>query len=283
MKPGYPNTRIGYIIAVFSSLGWLGEIMHLKGFEPFSAIAFAGLIYWCWCVFRTHKIMKVITGGEFARDPSQAVLYFLVPVINIFWGFIWTSRIAHILNKFRADKKIKGWIPGFVFAVSFVAFFCFFPLFIFGVFWAIAYLVKNIKETVELDKSGSGVLAADILKSEIRPEKRKSVLRIVVRISAALLILSLLSAPWMMLAPVYREGVRLVPLIEDYKVKHGVYPDALLQLGVELKYAEPGIRGIRYTTYDGGKNFSLVCFANLPGIDLREAYNSTTKEWRQYK
>ncbi|OGX29659.1 MAG: hypothetical protein A3F87_01675 [Omnitrophica WOR_2 bacterium RIFCSPLOWO2_12_FULL_51_24] len=283
MKVGYPNLRIGYILAAFSSLGWLVKIMHLKGFEVLGVIAIAGCIYWCWCVFRTHKVMKKITGGEFARDPSQAVLYFLIPVLNIFWGFIWTSRITRFLNRFRTDRKINGWIPGLAFAVSFIAFFCFFPLFIFGIFWALSYLVKNIKETVELDKAGAGALAANISKYEIQSRKRKSILRRVVSISVVLLVFSLLSMPWTMLLPVYREGARLVPLIEDYKVKHGVYPDTLEQLGGKIKYAEPGIRGMRYTTYDEGKNFSLVCFANLPGIKLREAYNSTTKEWRQLK
>jgi len=283
VKVGYPNLRIGYILAAFSSLGWLVKIMHLKGFEVLGVIAIAGCIYWCWCVFRTHKVMKKITGGEFARDPSQAVLYFLIPVLNIFWGFIWTSRITRFLNRFRTDRKINGWIPGLAFAVSFIAFFCFFPLFIFGIFWALSYLVKNIKETVELDKAGAGALAANISKYEIQSRKRKSILRRVVSISVVLLVFSLLSMPWTMLLPVYREGARLVPLIEDYKVKHGVYPDTLEQLGGKIKYAEPGIRGMRYTTYDEGKNFSLVCFANLPGIKLREAYNSTTKEWRQLK
>ncbi len=278
----YPNLRIGYILAVFVCVGLLGGLMHLKDFEGVAAIAFLGAaLYWCWCVLRTHRIMKKITGGEFALDASQAVFYFLIPILNIFWGFIWAGRIARFLNKFRADKKIKGWIPGLVFAVSFVAFFCFFPLFVFGIFWALSYLVDNIKETVELDKAGAGVLLANISKWEIQPRKRKNVLLRVVRISVAVLVLCFLSAPWMMLLPVYREGAKLVPLIEDYKVKHGVYPDTLEQLGVKIKYAEPDSRGMRYTTYDGGKSFGLVCFANLPGITLKEVYSSTAKKWVQ--
>ena len=81
----------------------------------------------------------------------------------------------------------------------------------------------------------------------------------------------------MLLFPVYKEGVRLVAAIEQYKAQHGSYPADLAQLGQPIKYDDKGWRGIRYMPLENGSEFGLTCY----GIwTAREVYNSKTKQWR---
>ncbi len=91
------------------------------------------------------------------------------------------------------------------------------------------------------------------------------------------------SIPRLTLFPVYREGTRLIPLIEKYKEERGSYPDSLDQLGVKLQFGKSEFRGIDYRVNEDRTEFILVCFAfgrtgGLGGI--REVYNSTTEYWR---
>ena len=74
--------------------------------------------------------------------------------------------------------------------------------------------------------------------------KKKKIATIVV----VILLLGFSSLPHITLLPVYKEGVRLVPLLEDYKNQHGTYPDNLNQLGIEIKYDEKTgvVFGIKY-------------------------------------
>lgn len=95
-----------------------------------------------------------------------------------------------------------------------------------------------------------------------------------------LLVFGIAIAPQVLLFPVYREGIRLVPLLEQYKRQHGTYPARLEDLGVKIRYPSPGIRGIRYTPFEDGKEFGLVCFVDRPGTtNLREVYSSKTNKW----
>jgi hypothetical protein len=83
--------------------------------------------------------------------------------------------------------------------------------------------------------------------------------------------------PRMLLSPVYQEGVRVVGLIEEYKVQYGAYPDSLTQLKQEMKYDDKGWRGIRYTVLENGREFGLTCYGLWTA---REAYSSRTKQWK---
>jgi len=95
-----------------------------------------------------------------------------------------------------------------------------------------------------------------------------------------LAVLILPALPRMFLFPVYREGIRLVQLIENYKNSYGTYPADLGLLGTEIKFNNQGWRGIRYVTSGGGRDFSLTCY----GIgNLREVYSSKTKQWNSLK
>jgi hypothetical protein len=85
------------------------------------------------------------------------------------------------------------------------------------------------------------------------------------------------SLPRILSFPVYREGIKLVELIEKYKIAYGTYPVSLEQLGQKIKYDDKGWRGIRYAAYEEGNEFGLTCYGLWA---LREVYSSKTKEWK---
>ena len=94
----------------------------------------------------------------------------------------------------------------------------------------------------------------------------------------AVLILSVL--PRMLLFPVYREGIRLVQLVENYKNEYGTYPTDLSQLRTVIKFNDQGWRGIRYVLNEGRRGFVFTCYG-MGG--LKEVYNSETKQWKSLK
>ncbi len=99
----------------------------------------------------------------------------------------------------------------------------------------------------------------------------------------ALLVIATCSLPRLTLFPVYREGNRLISLIEKYKEARGSYPDSLDQLGVKLQFGKSEFRGIDYRVNEDRTEFILVCFAfgRSGGFGgTREVYNSTTGYWR---
>lgn len=285
LKLRYPYLWVGYMFSTIWFLGWLFEKKNIKVTEEGTALFFltsiAGIGYWLWCIFWTHRIMKRLTMGAFPRNPSQSVLYFIIPGVNIVWAFLWTSRIAHFVNESQNKKKIKSRVPGFALSLLLVSYYFRFPLFLFGNFLVLSYLVNKIKETVEIDDSaGAKVMLAAVSSRETQPRKRKGIFGCIVKISAVILLLALFSFPGYLLMPVYREGITLVALLEKYKIQRGVYPNTLEELGVKAKYNDEGMRGMRYKTYDAGGEFGLACFVELPiGIFLREVYSSKTKKW----
>lgn len=79
-----------------------------------------------------------------------------------------------------------------------------------------------------------------------------------------------------------KEGIKLVELLEDYKIQHGTYPNSLEALGVTTKFGSEGTRGIRYNSYNENTEFTVACFGRVPltFLEVRDVYSSETKEWR---
>ncbi|MFQ5803058.1 MAG: hypothetical protein ACE5JQ_09210 [Candidatus Methylomirabilales bacterium] len=98
----------------------------------------------------------------------------------------------------------------------------------------------------------------------------------------AIFVLGFLSVPHMRALEARKEGMKLVELLEDYKIEHGAYPNTLKALGVEVKYGSEGTRGIRYRTYPESAKFTLACFGRVPltFLEVRDVYSSDTKDWR---
>ncbi len=98
----------------------------------------------------------------------------------------------------------------------------------------------------------------------------------------AIFVLGFLSVPHMRALEARKGGMKLVELLEDYKIEHGTYPKALKALGSEVKYGSEGARGIRYRTYNDNTEFSLACFGRVPltFLEVRDVYSSESKDWK---
>jgi len=272
---GYPNLRIGFVYAVLSLSWWLIKSRinsPLAGIIIFLCVA--GFIYLYWCIFRIHRIMERITGGKISYTSSQAVVYLFIPFFNICWAFVWISRIAKSLSEIQGSKKIKIFFPGLLLSVSLSiwALSYFFPLSLFGSFLVLSYLIRKIKETVAFDAAGAKTIAVNTLQSDSRQKTKKHFFWGLIKIAGVILLLVFISLPRLLLLPVQREGVKLVPLIENYKIEHGIYPESLSQLGVKVRHSER----MRYKIDSNGTEFVLVC---LGGWTTREVYKSVTGKW----
>lgn len=283
----YPNFKIGYVFSFLSFIGFLMIFLTVRGIviDPagisinyLAVICFAGLIYWCRCVYCIHRILKKISGGEIPCAPSQAVLHLLIPLYNIYWSFVWIRNIARCLGKYQHDKKVKVFVSGLFLAFSVMAPLYFFPVFLLGSVLVFSYLVKNIRETVAFDEAGQQTIAANVSKWQAQPKNTsRRTGKLLVIIAVVIILIAFCNLPRITTYPVFREGLRLVPLLEDYKKQRGTYPDRLEQLGIEIKYYGQGALGIRYRTTDEGSEFILGC----SGIwTSREVYDSKTKTWK---
>lgn len=114
------------------------------------------------------------------------------------------------------------------------------------------------------------------------PAKLERAVNRLVVVLLAIFVLGFLSVPHMRALEARKEGMRLVELLEDYKVEHGRYPTDLKQLGVEITLGTEGARGIRYRAYNENAEFTLACFGRIPltFLEVKDVYSSETKDWR---
>ncbi len=111
-----------------------------------------------------------------------------------------------------------------------------------------------------------------------KPSPTRSMVKRLIGASLVMLVIGMCSAPRIALFPVFQEGNKLIPLIEDYKKANGSYPESLDRLGVDLRFDSTGARGIEYRLIEEGQDFILVCFVGRSWF--REVYDSRTKRWR---
>ena len=114
------------------------------------------------------------------------------------------------------------------------------------------------------------------------PGKMERMVNRFVIILLAIFVLGFLGVPHMRALEARKEGMRLVELLEDYKVVHGTYPDDLQKLGVEIKLGSEGARGIRYRPYRENAEFTMACFGRIPltFLEIKDVYSSETRDWR---
>ena len=50
-----------------------------------------GIIYWCVCVYKLHKILLVMTDRHYPISPGRAVGFGFIPFFNWYWDFKWPA------------------------------------------------------------------------------------------------------------------------------------------------------------------------------------------------
>lgn len=69
-------------------------------------------IYWLFCVFRFHTILREITRNHYKITEPEAALLHLIPVFNFYWVFKWSSDFSDYLNMRGRVKVVSGKVLG---------------------------------------------------------------------------------------------------------------------------------------------------------------------------
>ena len=119
----FPKVWIGYglasslLIASFVA-GFLQQAQVRAVFLLSFPLLIAAGVYWCFCVFRIHKILWEVSSGQYPITPGQAVGFQFIPLYNWYWFFKWTGELANAVNHLLGAKKITPWVPGLALLLS---------------------------------------------------------------------------------------------------------------------------------------------------------------------
>ena len=119
IMPGYVAATVSFIAAAimfasFSGLGriskqTMGTILMVR-----MAAEGAGMLYWVFCMYRLHKIMRIASAKRFPLSPGWAVVRFFVPIYSLLWTYQWPNRVAQFLKQQRPDLRTSVRWPGVI-------------------------------------------------------------------------------------------------------------------------------------------------------------------------
>ncbi len=144
--PGYVLSAVS-LLAAMLSLADANQFADAHGI--FLAADAAVMVYWLFCMYRLHKILRIASEKQFPLSPGWAVVRFFVPVYSMVWSYQWPNRVARFLKGRRGDLQINLRWPGvIVLAGTFLGIFGFKGFLLFPV---ITYLNRRIGQVVELE------------------------------------------------------------------------------------------------------------------------------------
>lgn len=153
----FPNIWLGYAIATLILLLIIVIPKTPKGSSGLLLLAFIMLlllkvIYWCFCVYRIHKVIMGMTDNCYPITPGRAVGFGFIPIYNIYWMFKWPAEIIKFVNTRDKSRKLKPWVPGVLFLLgNIVAFRIYGPLWLFIDFAVLAYIINVLKKGFSAD------------------------------------------------------------------------------------------------------------------------------------
>ncbi|HEX8168811.1 MAG TPA: hypothetical protein VF601_23870 [Beijerinckiaceae bacterium] len=98
-----PSVWPGFVIAGLFFAVEIGELIidpsRGEDHTPLSLlVAIGGAVYWYFCVYRIHQVLRDITGGTYPIGPWRAALLQLVPFFNFYWLVHWPNKLADFLK-----------------------------------------------------------------------------------------------------------------------------------------------------------------------------------------
>ena len=151
----FPKIWLGYILAALFLILEIGEaILHPEASQQQVSlwpilISLTGLVYWCICVYKIHKILLHVTDNHYPVSPARAVGFGFLPIYNIYWMFKWPSEIIHFVNSRDISKKSIVWLPGLVLLASTFAGRIDGTLGILFSFGVLSHLTNSIKKSLD--------------------------------------------------------------------------------------------------------------------------------------
>ncbi len=113
--PAQPPVWIGFILG-FVVMG--AEIAASSGdLSEDSLLLILGLAliivaFFLYCVYKLHKILKVMTNGDYPISPGESVGYHFLPIYNFIWIFKWPSAFSQYINQSKVTQMAPGWVLG---------------------------------------------------------------------------------------------------------------------------------------------------------------------------
>lgn len=81
-------------------------------------IAVAGWIYWLFCVYRFHKVLKEVSANRYPISGAEAVGKHFIPFYNLVWVFRWPNALSDYVNQRGRVKMASGNLLGVVLLLS---------------------------------------------------------------------------------------------------------------------------------------------------------------------
>jgi len=119
---------IGSAFALLYYLGYLYSIIPIRSINPFYGTvsifilyisSVGGGIYWLFHVYKTHKILRIASYGQYSISPGKAVGYHFIPFFNILWPFIFLTRLTKFISSKCGVSMLPGWFLALTIFVSF--------------------------------------------------------------------------------------------------------------------------------------------------------------------
>lgn len=68
-------------------------------------------LYWFFCIYRVHVVLREATGSAYPIGPVKAVGFSFIPFFNLYWVFRWPNAIADFVNANSSVRMRRVW-PG---------------------------------------------------------------------------------------------------------------------------------------------------------------------------
>ncbi len=102
----FPRVWVGFLFVGVRVIvdGYIASHNHTADLDSqqrmvTATIAFAGFIYWLYCVYALHVVVAIETGFQHPITPNMSVVGHVVPGYNVYWLFRWPSAIADFVEQ----------------------------------------------------------------------------------------------------------------------------------------------------------------------------------------
>ena len=116
---GYALAAAGFISSVVSSAGCVEEANRAFAFFIRLLLLF-GELYLMFCIYRIHRIVMVLTEGNYPISPLGAVAGSYIPCYNLYWIYKWAREFAKFVNGGGYATMLSGNLLGHIFVVSMI-------------------------------------------------------------------------------------------------------------------------------------------------------------------
>lgn len=122
-----PPVWVGFIFAAIFLIVEVALVIVLMEEDPrmyvgIGLLGFPGVIYWLYCVYRFHKVLRELSHGRYPISPWEAALKHFVPFYNFYWLFKWPGELSEYLNRRGHVKIVSGTGLGVLILFAWVTF-----------------------------------------------------------------------------------------------------------------------------------------------------------------